>query len=405
MENTTHTHMTRRALVTQATLLAASLGLFTFAGSSIGQESASSPQSNHAGQPGSPNVSVEGLPISSDTTFSCVFIEIPIEDFNAAGFTFGDSVDIVFTNGFELRDIPYYNGYYGDVGDYMLVGYPGASRLKATQNYGTTLWDTAGLSDSDTATITLREAGRFLVVQEAFDMSYTNDRTDYDSDEQFANFRACTGGRMRPDTVYRSASPIDNMFNRAPYVETLMRDASVAYSLDLSDSPDEVSACIVDDEAAEIDVSYFVALCDSGCVAMLDLTSSFPSEEFAETLVGGLIDMSAHEGPYLVHCVEGKDRTGFVCALLEALCGASYAEMLADYMETYANYYGVTLESDPDKYAAISDITIDGMLRYLASVEDGTDLSAIDFTEPARDYLRAGGMTDEQIDALAEKIT
>ena len=34
------------------------------------------------------------------------------------------------------------------------------------------------------------------------------------------------------------------------------------------------------------------------------------------------INMASHEGPYLIHCTEGKDRTGFVSALLECLIGA-----------------------------------------------------------------------------------
>ena len=47
--------------------------------------------------------------------------------------------------------------------------------------------------------------------------------------------------------------------------------------------------------------------------------------------------MTGQEGPCYIHCTEGKDRTGFVCLLLEALCGANYGELRDDYMTTYAN--------------------------------------------------------------------
>ena len=33
-----------------------------------------------------------------------------IDDFNNYGFKFGDSVDVKFSNGYELLDLPYYNG-------------------------------------------------------------------------------------------------------------------------------------------------------------------------------------------------------------------------------------------------------------------------------------------------------
>ena len=52
-------------------------------------------------------------PVSHDPEFGGVFIEIPIADFNALGFAFGDSVDIAFSNGYALEGLPYYSGYYG----------------------------------------------------------------------------------------------------------------------------------------------------------------------------------------------------------------------------------------------------------------------------------------------------
>ena len=91
--------------------------------------------------------------------------------------------------------------------------------------------------------------------------------------------------------------------------------------------------------------------------------------------------------------------------VLETLCGATYDEMLADYMKTYANFYGVTKESDPSKYDAIAGLNLDGMMRYLAHADDGADLTAIDYSGYAREYLRKGGMTDEQIDALVARLT
>jgi hypothetical protein len=39
-------------------------------------------------------------------------------------------------------------------------------------------------------------------------------------------------------------------------------------------------------------------------------------------LASGMEFLASHEGPYLIHCTEGKDRAGFVSALLECLIGA-----------------------------------------------------------------------------------
>jgi len=53
--------------------------------------------------------------------------------------------------------------------------------------------------------------------------------------------------------------------------------------------------------------------------------------------------MASADGPYLVHCLEGKDRTGFVCIVLEALMSATYQEIVDDYMLTYNNYYHIDM--------------------------------------------------------------
>lgn len=45
-----------------------------------------------------------------------------------------------------------------------------------------------------------------------------------------------------------------------------------------------------------------------------------------------------------------------------------------------------------------------GGARDLAKVDEGADLTCIDYTEPARDYMRSGGMTDEQIDAFVARL-
>lgn len=40
------------------------------------------------------------------------------------------------------------------------------------------------------------------------------------------------------------------------------------------------------------------------------------------------------EGPYFIHCRLGSDRTGVTCAILAALCGASWKEITHDYERT-----------------------------------------------------------------------
>ena len=340
-----------------------------------------------------------------DDAFGGVYIDKTIDEFNKLGFNYGDSVDVKFSNGYELNDIPYFTGYYVDVDAPLVLAYPGYPHVEVTVNYGDSLWRTAGLSEGDTATITLHEPRKHLAVQETLGVSYRDEREAYESDEQFANFRAMTGGNITSGMWYRSASPVDNTHGRAAYASKLAQQMGINYILDLSDNADEIAEEMAANAQTQTDVSYFTELLEAGKVGLLDLPANYMSQEFKEKLAEGLIELPSHDGPYLVHCVEGKDRTGFVCILLKALAGATYDELKADYMKTYENYYAVNEQDAPKSYAAIVELYFDSMLAYLAGVDaESADLQAIDYREFAIAYLHECGMTDEQIDTLAARL-
>ena len=338
--------------------------------------------------------------ISHEERFGGVSIMIGIEEFGALGFAFGDSVDITFSNGYTMEDIPYYNGYYTDPGKPLLIGYPGSESICLKINYGDDLWDQAGVTEADTASITLADAGAYRDVQEAMDLQYSNDREDFSSDEVFANFRSVSCSGIRPDTVYRSASPADNQNSRAAVTDRLCKAAGIGFVLDLADSAEDIEGYI---EAGDFDSPYFLSLHEEGKVIPLDMNANYQSEEFAASAAKGLSELSKAEGPYLIHCTEGKDRTGFVCALLEALAGAEYGEIVDDYMITYDNYYGISEEADAARYQTIKEKNIDAMLAYLAGCE-AKDLPEADLAAGAEKYLTGAGMNEQDIHALLERI-
>ena len=357
------------------------------------------------------NPSIADYPIEHEMEYGGVYIKIAIDDFNALGFSFGDSIDLTFDNGKKLEDIPYYNGYYVDAGEPLLIGYPGYEYIKATINYGQDLWDEfslkvpanveglwkkAVLEEHNTATITLHEKGKYLPIQEASDIHYFDERERYDSDAMFANFRSMNLGKLKRDVIYRSASPCDNQHNRAPYVDALIREAGVKTILDLADNEVKIEKYIARDDFAS---PYFLSLYDSDQVIPIALNMNYLSDDFGMKIVQGFNLMAEKEGPYLIHCTEGKDRTGFVAMLIEALAKASYKEIEADYMKTYANYYRIDKSNDKEKYQIILERNLDGMIAFMVN-DAGIDFKNCDLSIYAENYLQRCGMSEEQIQAL-----
>lgn len=341
-----------------------------------------------------------GLAIMHEEEFGGVYLGLTIEEFNSLGYAYGDSVTVRFSNGYELPGIPYYNGYYAQNGDALLVAYPGYPYIKACIQTGDDLWVMAGLKEGDTAEASLAVRGEYLDIQTAWDIHYEDDRTLFASDSVFANFRSITAGDIQENYLYRSASPCDNQHNRAPFADGLIAEAGVKYIVDLADNEAKIQGCLNDPAFSS---PYFRSLYEAGEVCPVSLNANFGSDEFGRKLVFGLKTMTDHPGPYLIHCLEGKDRTGFVCMLLEALCGASYQEIVDDYMISYDNYYQISKENDPGRYEVIRKNVLDPMV----SIMIGEDIAPekADLTVCAENYLVNAGMSRKMITALRQNLS
>ena len=343
---------------------------------------------------------VSGLAVMHEEEFGGVYLDLTIEEFNSLGFAYGDSVTIRFSNGYELQGIPYYNGFYAQNGDAILVAYPGYPHIKACIQTGDDLWMIAGLKEDDTAEVMLAVQGEYLDIQTARNIHYEDDRTLFASDSVFANFRSIIAGDIQENYLYRSASPCDNQHNRAPYVDRLAAEAGVKYIVDLADDDAKIQGYLNDPAFSS---PYFRSLYEEGKVCPASLNINFGSDEFGRKLVSGLKDMIDNPGPYLLNCTEGKDRTGFVCMLLEALCGASYQEIVDDYMISYDNYYQITKKSDPERYEVIRENVLDPLIHIMIGEDIAPEKA--DLTAYAENYLVNAGMSRKMITTLRQNLS
>ena len=230
-------------------------------------------------------------------------------------------------------------------------------------------------------------------------LSRTNDRNDYSSDAVFANFREIKGGNLGSCALYRSSSPVNNEIGRAKYADKLAEESKINTVMNLADSSDVVEGYFKEEGFAS---PYYKSLYENGQVIALNMGVSFKTRDFQAALVEGLTFLSKSEGPYLIHCNEGKDRAGFTSALLSALMGLSYDEIAADYMTSYENYYHV--EKGTEQYEAVKRSNIDSMLSFIAGVE-ADNLSSVDLSVKAEEFLLAIGMEKANIDTLKSKLS
>ena len=336
--------------------------------------------------------------ITSYNEFGAAMLSFTETDMTNAGFTLGDVISITIDDKKEIV-MPYYDGFYTRNGEFLCVAYPTYPSICFTANnigLPKELTDLEGHS----VTVRMKEKGGCLDVQTALSMKYSNERIEYPdlSDAEFANARTVKAGNIPNGILYRSSSPFSNDIKRDIYVSEYLQQEKVRTVLNLADNEEKM--------LSYKDIPpYSLSLWKEGNVILCPLKADPTADDYNNRLIEALKQLPSHPAPYLVHCMEGKDRTGYVCALLEGLCGATYEEIVADYLVTYDNYYYINPAKDPVLCNTLVSLRLNTCLMFYANVSDEAQLPNIDYAKAFSSYLLSHGMTQQQLDALVHALT
>lgn len=342
-------------------------------------------------------------------------LDYPADEFLALGFSFGDV--ITATIG-EIRvDMPVC-AYYTDVdeaetlchldlyddgtdnsvslsiknGSFVSVmGLAQREEIEEEPGYRWAFQEDYGIQTP--VIISMKEKGGYLEEYRLRQMERSNDRADYPglTDEQFANFRQVRTTGMAPDTLYRSSSPINPVMNRNREADEALERAGIQTIINLADAARNVKEYDHYRETHYARRNIFAR----------EMPVQYDSELFMKYMAEAARFMIDHDGPYLIHCKAGRDRTGMVVAILECLMGATADEVIADYMESYVNIYG--LKPGDGKYELIARSNIQTTLAQVFGIEDMTAPDA-ELMKCAARYLRHCGLTTPELLALTDRL-
>ena len=345
-----------------------------------------------------------------------IILDIASQDLLDAGYEYGDMLTVtvndtdhqmplctnysdVDTGSLVLRDAEGVLIAAINMGDFATTN---SLAEKVTAEDGSFEWKFAeGKSIEDiTVSIAMAAKGGYHDQYIIHQLERTNERSDYDSDEIFANFRNIAAGELGENALFRSSSPVNGELGRAAYADDFCEASGIQAVMNLADAEEDVEGCF---EEEGFDSPYYQSLYEDGKVKALNLGVDFTAGDFKSGLADGLRFFAENEGPYLVHCTEGKDRAGFVSALLSCFMGADFDEVVNDYMTTYVNYYHLT--EDSEQYAAVKNSNIVSILEAITGSEKGADLSEVDLAKAAGEYLADIGLSEEEAAALKDNLS
>ena len=364
--------------------------------------------SDSAGNNVAPKITEISATIIEDTLdlfyYGCMNLNFKADSFLTI-FEIGDVVTLV-VDGYDTLDVPVV-GYRGDVSvsEYLLSVGDGSGYVTFEVLNGDPA-EAIGIGREVkfpiNVSVKMKEKGgyiKYLEMRQHLTMSYYLEAYPTLSIEEFANFRKVNTTGMGEGVLYRSSSPIDPSLGRNLYADSLAKVAGVATFVNFAETMESAMTY------RGLADSYYA----TQNVVFLGVPPAFVNKVFKDGLVKGYRFMIENEGPYLLHCTYGMDRTGFSIAVLEALMGATAEEIKTDYAKTFMNYCSVVgnmqVALTQDHVDLLKNIIAMNLRNSYHTVGvDISDFNNVDLAAATEKYLVALGMEQAEVDALKNRL-
>lgn len=247
-------------------------------------------------------------------------------------------------------------------------------------------------------------------------MTIKYDATGFYNLREAGGMRA-QGGRVKTEKLLRSDFPTSldgedvEFFQELPLLSVI--DLRVAQEIAMAPTFFRNAGFYVYEDG--IHVGSFMSM-ERGAPTVeamyLDIVENSPQK-----LAAAVVEIArvTADGAVLVHCTAGKDRTGAVCALTQAVVGVSDADIVANYVQTQANLSGEWLTQMTPKAEAMLAAVPGAQGITMAQVTPlmvGSPASAIQgmLAQVRKEsgtvdaFLLANGVTKDDLEALRTNL-
>jgi protein tyrosine/serine phosphatase len=227
----------------------------------------------------------------------------------------------------------------------------------------------------------------------------TTINTGYCEKNEITNFREICMGNIKRGVIYRGSYPVFKIDEERDRIYTeLVLDAGINCIINLAGNTHDL-------ETIAGLVPWYNTLFKNNNVIGLDIqfdfdfSDNFGYEVFNYRLRQGFKFLISHNGPYLIHCNAGVDRTGFVAAIIELLFGASLDDVIYDYLLSYGKEFA---DAKNNELNFITGRNIYGQINAIINrkINDSDTLQA----NIEKYFLEKIGLTTNELEMLKAKI-
>ena len=231
--------------------------------------------------------------------------------------------------------------------------------------------DRVGGKVGDRISITMKQKGGYKEQNDKYKLYISYKRSDYDSDEMFANFYPIECSGMKPGLLYRSSSPLMESDNpsRYEYADRLARKAGIRTIFTFAHKEEQWKKALATGSGYG---EYCKELYDEGNILFYKSAIDIFVDKEAVKIGEAMRRMLESEPPFLIHCQIGRDRTGIVTMILQTLAGATYEEVESSYMKAFYNWHRI--DASHTYYADIRTLLFERLL-YVLSKEGNVDIN------------------------------
>lgn len=166
----------------------------------------------------------------------------------------------------------------------------------------------------------------------------------------------------------------------------LLNDLGIRFDMDLREPKGDTTAYNVNGLGESVPRTYY------DLVYYQSATTTDKGLEKLKAIFGQLAKAETY--PVYIHCTYGTDRTGTICALLEALLGMSKADIIREYELTYLYF--------PHVNRNYGNANGETFLKLLESIENAEGAT---FAEKTQNILLKAGVTQPEIDNIRSMLT